>query len=88
MSKELDRLAERFLAKKDLMALNLSVALKKGTKVDDETKLCVACALAGYVKIGKELNDEELVFLIKKFYIMTKRLSAESLERLLLIFAR
>lgn len=86
--KELERLAERFLAKKDLMALNLSVALKKGTKVDEETKLCVACALVGYLKIGKKLNDEDLLFLIKKFNIMTKRLSAESLVRLLMIFAR
>ena len=88
MNKELDRLAERFLKKKDLMSLNLSVALKNGTKVDDDTKLCVACALAGYEKRRRSLSDEDLLFLIKKFNIMTKRLSAESLYRLLIIFAR
>lgn len=89
MNDELKRLADRFLAKKDLMALNLSVALKNGTKVDDETKLCVACALAGYVKRRRaDISDEDMLFLIKKFNILTKRLSAESLERLLLIFAR
>lgn len=86
--KELERLAERMTAKVDLHSLNLNVALKNGTKVDDETKLCVACALAGYIRHTQEMSDEDLLFLIKKLNIMTKRLSAESLERLLLIFSR
>ena len=85
---ELERLAERFLGHKDEYSLNLSVALEKGTKVDYDTKLCVACALAGLMKRRLDLDDEDLLFLIKKFNIMTKRLSAESLERLLFIFAR
>lgn len=85
-NKELQRLKERYGRKHDELSLDLSVALKTGGRASDETKKYVAIALAGYMRKLLGLNDDDTLFLVKKLNIMTKRLSAESLERILLMF--
>lgn len=87
MNKEFERLVERYIDKMPLYSLKLSVALKKGERVDEDVKKCVAMSLVGYMTAKFGFAEDDALFLYKKLCIMTKRLSAESLERLLLMFS-